>query len=148
MHTIPAGVGLGLEDHEGYIQVIKVIRGSSAHEKGISVGDRLLKVDGVVVNGMNAEFVARNLIVGTIGSAVRIELSRRNGRFIETVRYLLFRKVLNPADVSSTVSFDDDFLSNESFSPESQPECFASIRVGGLIRFYCHLSNSSLLGIL
>ena len=130
MHTIPAGVGLGLEDLEGYIQVIKVIRGSSAHEKGISVGDRLLKVDGVVVNGMNAEFVARNLIVGTIGSAVRIELSRRNGRFIETVRYLLFRKVLNPADVSSTVSFDDDFLSNESFSPESQPECFASILSG------------------
>ena len=130
MHSMPAGVGLCLEDVDGKIKVAKVIRGSSAYEKAISAGDSLLRVDGVCVTGMTAENVAKNLIVGPIGTAVRIEVARENGRLKDTVRILLFRKVLNPDDLSpSNLGEVGDYQSTNALPLSHMPEIIDSTSI-------------------
>lgn len=73
-------VGIGVQyyaiDDETFI-VDKVLKDSPAEEAGILAGDRIYAIAGKVCKNMNVDDV-KNLIVGSEGSKVEIELIREN----------------------------------------------------------------------
>lgn len=70
-----AGIGVSIRDHEKGAQVVSVTEGGPAYTAGILVNDYIIGVDGQSVVGMNSTQV-RELIVGTIGTEVKVKVLR------------------------------------------------------------------------
>lgn len=71
------GIGVYIEEKDGYILIISPIEGSPGERAGLRPGDLIVSVDGKDIRGLSAD-QASNLIRGEIGTRVRIGI-KRNG---------------------------------------------------------------------
>ncbi|MBM4187261.1 MAG: PDZ domain-containing protein [Gemmatimonadetes bacterium] len=71
----PPVQGIYLDQADGFVEVVSVVRGSPAETAGVRPGDAILAVDRTQVNLQRAEQVAK-LIDGPVGSTVRLRLGR------------------------------------------------------------------------
>lgn len=100
-------VGLGVElkiDKQG-LRLVGVIRGGPAWEAGLKTGELILAIDGRSIKGLSLDEAA-NRLQGTEGTAVEIQLEKRDGttkshqlvrRHVE-VESVTNVKLLNPPD--------------------------------------------------
>jgi carboxyl-terminal processing protease len=70
-----AGVGMLIESQQGAAVVLRVFPNTPAERNGVQMGDRLVSIDGELVDGWSLERVA-NTLKGTPGSLVEVEFRR------------------------------------------------------------------------
>jgi carboxyl-terminal processing protease len=73
------GVGLSVDQREGWIVVTATRAGSPADRAGIQVGDRLVELDGQSMKGWSFD-EARNALRGPIGSALALSIERNGAK--------------------------------------------------------------------
>jgi carboxyl-terminal processing protease len=73
------GVGLSVDQREGWIVVTATRAGSPADRSGIQVGDRLVELDGQSMKGWSFD-EARNALRGPIGSALALSIERNGAK--------------------------------------------------------------------
>jgi len=71
------GIGISFDIVNKEATIITILDDGPAHRNGLLPGDKILEVDGQVVHGAKKEDI-RRLLVGPVGSAVNIEVSRDN----------------------------------------------------------------------
>jgi len=79
------GIGINIASISGKIYIANVIENAPAYNQGIRLGDIILKVNGVDVNGQSIYHVAQ-LIRGDINSPLTLELLRGNEKFVKVVK--------------------------------------------------------------
>jgi carboxyl-terminal processing protease len=72
------GIGVVVDERDGYIQVLRVLPDSPALRGGVAAGDRIVAVDGQTTAGKTVDEVAR-LIRGTAGTEVRVTFQAAGG---------------------------------------------------------------------
>ena len=87
------GIGVYITEKDGYIEIVEVMEGGPAYEKGIQAGDIIVEIDGQDVGGLSVEEVVR-LIRGKEGSSVNIKVKRNN----KNISYKIKRQLvqINP----------------------------------------------------
>lgn len=87
------GIGVYITEKDGYIEIVEVMEGGPAYEKGIQAGDIIVEIDGQDVGGLTVEEVAR-LIRGKEGSSVNIKVKRND----KNISYKIKRQLvqINP----------------------------------------------------
>ena len=73
------GIGVTVGLRHGRIEVVAPIEGSPAARAGVRPGDAILSIDGADSKGMSV-FDAEDLLVGSVGSVVRLRLRHRGDR--------------------------------------------------------------------
>jgi len=71
------GIGAYVDTTTQYLTVISPIPGSPAEQAGLQTGDKIIKIDGVDMTGINAELVRRK-VLGPAGSIVKLTISRKD----------------------------------------------------------------------
>ena len=71
------GLGIRLQKKDGFITVMTPMPGTPAFEARIMPGDRILKVDGKEISGMELD-EAVEIMRGRVGSKVKLSLSRKD----------------------------------------------------------------------
>jgi len=87
------GIGVYITEKDGYIEIVEVMEGGPAYEKGIQAGDIIVEIDGQDVGGLSVEEVVQ-LIRGKEGSSVNIKVKRNN----KNISYKIKRQLvqINP----------------------------------------------------
>lgn len=88
------GVGIGTEAEENALRITEVVPGGPAENK-LFIGDRILKIDGHIVHGLN-DIEIRQRIRGQRGSRVHFEGFRGNEKF----QVAIVRNVVHQQSVS------------------------------------------------
>lgn len=113
-----SGIGASILDVQGYVTILVPFENSPAATTpyegakedtpvGLRSGDRILRVDGVDVVGMSAEFVAE-MIRGPVGEVVTVEVERPgNGGASRTLVFHIERDNIEIPTVRSEVLDDD-----------------------------------------
>ncbi len=96
------GIGVRIEQREGYVVITGFTQGSSAEACGMMIGDKISKVNGEDMYGKNTNAV-RNAIAGELGKVVNVSVLR-NG---ETFTYDVIRCEVNEDTVTYTKLSDD-----------------------------------------
>lgn len=96
------GIGVRIEQREGYVVITGFTQGSSAEACGMMVGDKISQVNGEDMYGKNTNTV-RNAIAGELGKAVTVSVLR-NG---ETYTYDVKRCEVNEDTVTYLKLSDD-----------------------------------------
>ncbi|NLG87044.1 MAG: S41 family peptidase [Firmicutes bacterium] len=78
------GVGVVITAQEGYVTVVSPIKGTPGEQAGLKPGDRILKVDGKDVRGLDVESASR-LILGEPGTQVVLEVEREGEKLTFTI---------------------------------------------------------------
>ena len=73
------GVGLSVDQHEGWIVVTATRSGLPADRAGIQVGDRLVELDGQSMKGWSFD-EARNALRGPLGSILALTIERNGAK--------------------------------------------------------------------
>jgi len=76
--------GLGIEVPAGTEKVSKskpfviasVYEGGTGYQAGLKEGDIIISVDGVPVEGLQYDYIVKNLLRGKVGSVVTLEIQR------------------------------------------------------------------------
>ena len=71
------GIGVYIREENGYIKIVRPIKGSPAEKAGILPDDIIITVNGYSTKGLTAEEVT-NLIKGDIDTEVRLRIRRKN----------------------------------------------------------------------
>ena len=95
------GIGVGMQETVGGVQIAEVMRFSSAEEAGLQIGDIIIAVDGVDATEMTNADVAE-LLRGAEGTAVSVTV-RRQGRDLTVT---CTRRQVNQVYVSSSTPAD------------------------------------------
>ena len=117
------GIGVGLQQTAGGVQIGEVMRYSAAEEAGLQIGDLIVKIDGEDVSGAETADVASKLR-GQEGTTVSVTV-RRQGRDI-TVS--ITRRQVNQVYVSnSTLTQGVEYIKISSFASENDWQAFSEI---------------------
>ena len=117
------GIGVGLQQTAGGVQIGEVMRYSAAEEAGLQIGDLIVKIDGEDVSGAETADVASRLR-GQEGTTVSMTV-RRQGRDI-TVS--ITRRQINQVYVSnSTLTQGVEYIKISSFASENDWQAFSEI---------------------
>ena len=117
------GIGVGLQQTAGGVQIGEVMRYSAAEEAGLQIGDLIVKIDGEDVSGAETADVASKLR-GQEGTTVSVTV-RRQGRDI-TVS--ITRRQINQVYVSnSTLTQGVEYIKISSFASENDWQAFSEI---------------------
>ena len=117
------GIGVGLQQTAGGVQIGEVMRYSAAEEAGLQIGDLIVKIDGEDVSGAETADVASRLR-GQEGTTVSVTV-RRQGRDI-TVS--ITRRQINQVYVSnSTLTQGVEYIKISSFASENDWQAFSEI---------------------
>lgn len=95
------GIGVGIQQTEGGVQVAEVMRFSAAEQAGVAIGDLIVAVDGQDVTARSHTEVAQ-LLRGEEGTRVTLTV-RRQGR---TLDLTCVRRMVNEVYVSSKLLAD------------------------------------------
>ena len=95
------GIGVGMQETVGGVQIAEVMRFSSAEEAGLQIGDIIIAVDGVDATEMTNADVAE-LLRGAEGTTVSVTV-RRQGRDLTVT---CTRRQVNQVYVSSSTPAD------------------------------------------
>lgn len=79
------GIGVRIEQREGYVVITGFTQGSSAEESGIMLGDKISQVNGEDMYGKNTNAV-RNAIAGELGKEVSISVLRDGQTYTYSVK--------------------------------------------------------------
>ena len=117
------GIGVGLQQTAGGVQIGEVMRYSAAEQAGLQIGDLIVKIDGEDVSGAETADVASKLR-GQEGTTVSVTV-RRQGRDI-TVS--IERRQVNQVYVSnSTLTQGVEYIKISSFASENDWQAFSEI---------------------
>lgn len=117
------GIGVGLQQTAGGVQIAEIIRYSAAEEAGLQIGDLIVKIDGEDVSGAESARIAEKLR-GKEGTTVELTV-RRQGRDI-TVK--IERRQVNQVYVSnSTLTQGVEYIKISSFASQNDWQAFSEI---------------------
>lgn len=108
-----SGIGVTIENRDGSIVIISIIRNTPAERAGLIPFDVISTVDGVSVSGMSTEEVAK-LIKGDAGTSVELGIIRGNNT-IKT--YTIIREIVNMSPVAYEIKSNGvGYIKLESFA--------------------------------
>jgi len=88
-----SGIGAYLEEKDGYVSIVSVMKGQPAEKAGLQKGDLIISVDGVDIKGFGVDKVS-SMIKGEKGTKVILGIKRGNQTLtIEVVRDTI---IINP----------------------------------------------------
>ncbi len=98
------GIGVTIEERNGYVTVIEPIEDSPAMKAGIAAGDRIVEVDGISVKDKGIEYT-RSLVLGMEGSEVKIGILRDGQMLYFTMQRAPVRQTTVSHDVIDGVGY-------------------------------------------
>lgn len=99
------GIGVRIEQKEGYVEVTGFTSGSPAEKAGIKTGDKISRVNGENMYGKNVNDV-RNAIAGELGESVEVSVLRDSAEYTFTVvRGEVNEDTVSYAKISDTVAY-------------------------------------------
>lgn len=107
------GVGMEVGIKDGILTVIAPIKGTPAYNAGIKAGDKIVKINDTVTNGMSAESAIK-LIRGKKGTPVRITVVREKVK--DPFELSMVRDVINMPTVDTETKGDVFIIRLYSFS--------------------------------
>ncbi len=78
------GIGVVIQEEDGYIKVVRCLEDGSAIEAGIQSNDKIIKVDGEDITGENIDN-AQAKIIGELGTKVTITVLREGAEYTYTL---------------------------------------------------------------
>lgn len=97
MLNIFSGIGIYIEEKDGYINIVDTIKNSPAEKAGLKKDDRILSIDGKDAKGITIQ-EASKLIKGLKGTKVKLGLKRKNNSlpiYVEITRDTI---TINPVE--------------------------------------------------
>ena len=120
------GIGVGMQETVGGVQIAEVMRFSSAEEAGLQIGDIIIAVDGVDTTEMTNAEVAE-LLRGAEGTTVSVTV-RRQGRDLTVT---CTRRQVNQVYVSSSTPADGvEYIKVSAMGSENDWTAFSEIWEG------------------
>lgn len=120
------GIGVGMQETVGGVQIAEVMRFSSAEEAGLQIGDIIIAVDGVDTTEMTNADVAE-LLRGAEGTTVSVTV-RRQGRDLTVT---CTRRQVNQVYVSSSTPADGvEYIKVSAMGSENDWTAFSEIWEG------------------
>lgn len=120
------GIGVGMQETVGGVQIAEVMRFSSAEEAGLQIGDIIIAVDGVDTTEMTNADVAE-LLRGEEGTTVSVTV-RRQGRDLTVT---CTRRQVNQVYVSSSTPADGvEYIKVSAMGSENDWTAFSEIWEG------------------
>ena len=120
------GIGVGMQETVGGVQIAEVMRFSSAEEAGLQIGDMIIAVDGVDTTEMTNADVAE-LLRGEEGTTVSVTV-RRQGREMTVI---CTRRQVNRVYVSnSTLADGVEYIKVSAMGSENDWTAFSEIWEG------------------
>ena len=83
------GVGVVITNQDGYVTVVSPIKGTPGERAGLQPADRILKVDGEDIRGLDVDIASR-LILGEPGTEVKLEVERTG----EQLSFAIIREII------------------------------------------------------
>lgn len=119
------GIGIHLEEADGYVIVAAPIKGTPAYRAGLMAGDRILEANGVSLVGASAE-KAGSIIRGEPGTEVTLVIERPSeGR---TFTVTITREYINIPEVEYELLEDGvGYLALTGFSDSAPREFYAAV---------------------
>lgn len=87
------GIGAYLEEKDGYVSIVSVIKGQPAEKAGLQQGDLIISVDGVDIKDLGVDQVS-SMIKGPKGTTVKLGIKR--GDEILTIKVVRDTIVISP----------------------------------------------------
>ena len=116
------GVGMFVEEKEGYVVVQSPIKGSPAERAGLLPGDKITKVQGEDVTGQPVEIVASK-IKGEAGTeAIITVLRQENGKSVERVFRIVREVVQIPVVESKLLNNNIGYIRLYSFTEQAHSQ--------------------------
>ena len=120
------GIGVGMQETVSGVQIVEVMRFSSAEEAGLQIGDVIIAVDGKDTTAMSNADVAE-LLRGEEGTAVSVTV-RRQGRELTVT---CTRRQVNQVYVSSSTMADGvEYIKVSAMGSENDWTAFSEIWQG------------------
>jgi carboxyl-terminal processing protease len=121
------GIGVTIGQRDGVIQVISVMDGYSAQRQGILPGDKIMSIDGVLVDSKKPEDV-RNLTRGEPGTEVKVLVRREGER--DPIDFVLIREEIQLKNVTYADFVDDGigYIRLERFSRKAGDEVRQAVK--------------------
>lgn len=120
------GIGVGMQETVGGVQISEVMRFSSAEEAGLQIGDIIIAVDGNDATAMTSAEVAE-LLRGEEGTAVSVTV-RRQGRDLTVT---CTRRQVNQVYVSNSTMADGvEYIKVSAMGSENDWTAFSEIWEG------------------
>lgn len=112
------GIGLYIEEKDGYINVVKTMTGQPAEEAGIKAGDIIVSVDGTDIKDLGVDKVSA-MIKGPEGTKVKLQVKRGD----KTLTFEVTRKVIEVSPVYYEIIENDiGYIKLEQFSSNATKE--------------------------
>lgn len=121
------GIGVSIGVRDGAIIILAPMEGYSAHKQGVRAGDRIVRIDGVPVAGMDPDSV-RSRVRGEPGTVVRMTVEREGEK--EPVEFTLVREEIQVHNVaySGYVKEGIGYIRLERFSTRAGEEVRAAVK--------------------
>ena len=112
------GIGITVDTFKNYFYITDIENKSSAHLEGLSIGDKIISINGISTKGKNL-YDFQNLITGQANTNVTLTINRNN---IEK-EYILTRNNIELPVVSLVEKINDfGYIKLESFTEKSASE--------------------------
>lgn len=112
------GIGLYIEEKDGYINVVKTMTGQPAEEAGIKAGDIIISVDGIDIKDLGVDKVSA-MIKGPEGTKVKLQVKRGD----KILTFEVTRKVIEVSPVYYEIIENDiGYIKLEQFSSNATKE--------------------------
>ena len=108
------GIGMEVGMKDNILTVIAPVKGTPAYKAGVKSGDKIIKIDDTLTNGLATTQEAINLIRGKKGTTVRITLVRIGVK--DPFELSIVREVINIPTVDSEIKNDVFIIRLYSFS--------------------------------
>ena len=100
-----SGVGMQVEKQSKGVVVVSPIDGTPAHKANIQPGDIIIKIDGLLIDGMDLD-KSVNLIRGKIDTSVTLTISRRDEIFdVDLIRSTIMIESIKGRLVSDNIGY-------------------------------------------
>ncbi len=121
------GVGITIGVRDGRITIVNTLEGFSAAKQGLSIGDRILEVDGVPVSAESMDQV-RTLVRGTPGTMLHMKIERDGEP--EPLEFTLVREEIPVRNITYTGYLPDGigYIKLERFSRTAGEDIRMAIR--------------------
>lgn len=120
------GLGIQIDKKGDYITVVSPIEGTPAYRMGINAGDRIVKVDGISVVGVNTDEAIKKMR-GLVGTKVVITISRPGAT--DLMDFEITREVIKIKSVPYAFKMDNNigYIRISQFSESTDNELKAAL---------------------
>lgn len=114
-----SGIGVNIINDSGKTKIISVLENTPAQFADIKVGDIIVSIDDIKVNGLSLAEVS-NLVKGPVNTFVDIDVLRDN----KIIKKKIIRKEITVKTVKSSIQNDIGYIQVSSFISNSTPNEF------------------------